>query len=120
MASTRNRNTRGDYALEQKRYAHHFEFMDHNVSSFRGIAYNTVLPGDGLVGMKADSRVLSRNYSDIESELYGIGSTNLVEPKAAVVPEVYKLDYMHLSRKMPQHAPVDPANFGQQRFMYFN
>ena len=120
MASTRNRNTRGDYALEQNRYAHQFEFGDHNTSSFLGVAYNTVLPGDGLVGMRADSRVLSRNYCDIETELFGIGSTNLVQAKPAVVPEVYKLDTQHLSKKVPHHMPVDPANFGQQRYMYLS
>ncbi len=120
MASTRNRNTREDYILEQNKYAHQFEFYDHNASSFLGVAYNTMLPGDGLVGMKADSRVLSRNYCDIETELFGIGSTNLVEPKSAVTPNVYKLDSVNISKKLPQHIPVNPANFGQQRFMYLN
>ena len=32
MASTRNRNTVGDHALEQHKYARQFEFYDHNKS----------------------------------------------------------------------------------------
>ena len=120
MASTRNRNTKGDYDLEQNRYSHQFEFGDHNKSSFLGIAYNTMLPGDGLVGMRADSRILSRNYCEIETELFGIGSTNLVEAKAAVVPDVYKLDTQHLSKKMTTFMPNDPASLGQQRYMYLS
>lgn len=120
MASTRNRNTPGDYALEKQAYAHKFNFMDHNASSYVGIAYNTMLPGDGLVGMKADARVLSRNPWDIESDLFGIGSTNLEEPKAPVVPDVYKLDTQHLSKKMNVYVPHDPTNFGQQRFMFLS
>jgi hypothetical protein len=120
MASTRNLNTPGDYALEQNRFAHQFEFRDYNTSSFVGVAYNTMLPGDGLVGMRADSRVLSRNYCDIETQLFGIGSTNLVHAKAAVVPEVYKLDTQNLTKKMPSFMPNDPTGFGQQRYMYLS
>lgn len=120
MASTRNRNTPGDYALEKRAYAHRFEFMDHNVSSYVGVAYNTMLPGDGLVGMRADARVLSRNPWDIESELFGIGSTNLEEPKAPVVPDIYKLESQNLSSKMNVFVPHDPVNFGRDRHMYLS
>jgi len=120
MASTRNRNTVGDHALEQHKYARQFEFYDHNKSSYLGIAYDTALPGNGLVGMKADSRVLSRNYCDIETELFGIGSTNLVAPKAPVVPDVYKLDTQHLSKKLNTFMPNDPVDLTKHRFMYLS
>lgn len=83
MASTRNKNTTSDYQLQQ------FEFQKlRDYDSYLGkvVNTNTCLPGNGLLAGKMPSMTLSRNYTNIESDLFGIGSTNLVTSKPPVIP----------------------------------
>lgn len=81
MASTRNRNTPGDYALEQR--------MNHNVlfyETYQGHIMNreTLLPGLGLKPARLPMQLFCDTF-DIESELRGLGATNLVNPKTTSV-----------------------------------
>jgi hypothetical protein len=88
MASTRNKNTCGDYYLEQKQSQ---RILDDRIYKYRRIAYNDALPCAGInVGSIPNSQ-LANNATDIESSLYGINSTNLVQPKAPVVPQLKNL-----------------------------
>ena len=45
------------------------------------------------------------NYCDIESELYGIGSSNLVVPKESVKPEHNKLPIKSFFERLPMILP---------------
>jgi len=85
MASTRNKNTPGDYLVEQTAYRQQIEYKT-NVQY--GIATPTLDAGHGLIQGKLPDSMLSGNPNDIESELFGIGSSNLVEPKPAVNPKL--------------------------------
>ena len=77
MASTRNINTPGNYSLEQKEY-NQFENYTLYANSQYGAAYNTRLPGNGLLPAQVPWNKLSYNAADTESFLFGINSTNLV------------------------------------------
>lgn len=91
MASTRNRNTRGNYCLEQRQFKQ-FENYTLYPNSQYGAAYNTRLPGNGLLAGQIPGNKLSHNALDTESFLFGINSTNLVNPAPCFVPEITKLN----------------------------
>lgn len=85
MASTRNKNTCGDYYLEQKQSQHIFH---DRIFKYRRIAFQDALPCAGInIGSIPNSQ-LAYNATDIESALYGINSTNLVNPQKPVNPEL--------------------------------
>ena len=90
MASTRNRNTPGNYNLEQREYKQ-FENYTLYPNSQYGAAYNTRLPGNGVNPGQIPWNQLSNNAVQIESFLFGVGSTNLVTPLAPVIPELKNL-----------------------------
>jgi hypothetical protein len=85
MASTRSKNTPGDYFIEQKAYK---QQIDYKTNIEYGIANRTLDAGHGLIQGKLPNVELAGNPNDIESELFGIGSTNLVTPKPPVNPEI--------------------------------
>jgi hypothetical protein len=84
MASTSSKNTPGDYAVEQRAYK---EQIDYKTNIHYGIATPTLDAGAGLIQGKLPDIELSGNPNDIESQLFGIGSTNLVNEKPVTVPE---------------------------------
>ena len=98
MASTRNRNTPGNYCLEQKEFKQ-FETYTLYPNSQYGAAYNTRLPGIGLMPAQIPWNKLSYNAADTESFLFGINSTNLVNPAPCFVPEITKLDSANIFDK---------------------
>jgi len=104
MASTRTKNTPGNYELEQWSY-------DRNVSwstaEYRGPPPQTNLPGDGLLAGNVSRTQLSVNSCDIESMLFGIGSTNLVEPREPVQAKIKELPSLNICTKIPLLIPAD-------------
>jgi hypothetical protein len=91
MASTRNINYVGNYCLEQKQYSNSSNYTLYPNSQY-GSAYTTMLPGDGVLPGQMPGNVLSSNSIQIESFLFGIGSTNLVNPVPhTIIPELYPL-----------------------------
>jgi hypothetical protein len=104
MSSTRNKNTIGDYQLEQReqkekeRYSTYLPFRE---------PINSYYAGDGLLGGRMASNVLSVNNCDIESQLFGIGSTNLVNPKANITPILKSIKSLNIIEKSPIILP-DP------------
>ena len=91
MSSTRNLNTPGNYYLEQKEYAHMENYTLYPNSQY-GAAYDTKLPGNGVNPGQIPWNQLSNNAVQIESFLFGVGSTNLVTPLAPVRPELKHLE----------------------------
>jgi len=80
MASTRSKNTLGNYCLEQNAFKHNAAYL-----LDRDFAYPSVVAraGDGLVQGRMGNAVLAQNPQDVESFLFGIGQTNLVTPEKA-------------------------------------
>jgi len=103
MASTRSKNTPGDYLLEQQRYK---QQIDYKTNIQYGIATPTLDAGHGLIQGKLPDSKLSGNPNDIESELFGIGSTNLVAAKAPVNPELKQRQALSIvDRQVPMIMP---------------
>jgi hypothetical protein len=108
MSSTRNKNTKGDYTFEQSIYARQFEYKN---NAIYGEAPTTHLPSDSLLPSKLPKHSLSSNPEDIESFLFGIGSTNLVDAKPDVIPglkqELPSLSMMDKRVPLIMPAPLD-------------
>jgi hypothetical protein len=104
MASTRNRNTPGNYCLEQREYLHSENYTLYPNSQY-GAAYNTRLPGVGLLPAQIPWNKLSHNAADTESFLFGINSTNLVNPAPVFVPELKELCWSNVYKKGPTYIP---------------
>lgn len=104
MASTRNKNTKEDYNLQQKSY-----FLSNNYNLYEnsssGPAYNTSIPELGYTPSKMSKDVFSSNSTDIESELRGIGTTNLVNEYKKVIPDYKTLRFKPYFRYIPLIMP---------------
>jgi len=87
MASTRNKNSIRDYSSEQRIFQDINSYQTFQNSAY-GEAHTTNLPGLGFNCASIPREKLSGNPIDIESTLFGIGSTNLVEPQAPVHPQL--------------------------------
>ena len=84
MASTRNKNTLSDYCLEQKSLKISEKYKLYEYSQ-NGMAYQPGIPCGGSAPASFMARdQLSYNPVQIESALFGIGSTNLVKPQQPV------------------------------------
>ena len=104
MASTRNRNTSGNYkaeqwSLEQNRI--HQSYLH----AGNGQAITTHFAGNGLIGGWMPRTELAHNPIDIESFLRGTGSTNLVEPKTDPVLERKTVDTLSIADRVPLLLP---------------
>ena len=104
MASTRNLNTPGNYNLEQRQYRDMETYTLYPNSQY-GAAYNTMLPGNGVNPGQVPWNKLSNNAVQIESFLFGINSTNLVQPQAPLVPELKKLEPANFFERTPVFIP---------------
>ncbi len=119
MASTRNKNTQGNYNLEQRDSALSASYKLYANSS-HGSAYQTQNPGNGLNPGKIPGNKLSHNTADIESFLFGIGSTNLVNPEKShkPSPELVKLSSVNIFDKPNTIMPVPLYLDKNQRNMF--
>ena len=76
MASTRNKNTRNDYAIELNKSIHTQEYL---LTGDYAQSNATACPGNGLGGAHLPRAQMSHNPIDIETFLFGIGSTDLTK-----------------------------------------
>lgn len=84
MASTRNKNTIGNYNLQQRQYRD-MERYELYPNSQYGTAYDTKLLSNGINPGQIPWNQLSENAVQVESFLFGINSTNLVQPQPCFV-----------------------------------
>ena len=111
MASTRNRNTPEDYAQEQIAYQKRRDHQTYETAGYFGMPETQCFAGAGLVGMKAPAQNLSSNSADIESLLFGVGSTNLASPLPEITPNLYSMPSLNIVDKpAPVYlpAPLEP------------
>jgi len=119
MTSTRNKNTPGNYALEKSAsIKKHQELM--YIHASQGQAQQLNLPGNGLLTGRFAARDLAKNDCDIESFLFGIGSSNLESPLPMVNPELNNIECLHVIDRIPI---IEPKPFGiepNQRPMFLS
>lgn len=104
MASTRNKNTPGNYCLDQRQYTDARQYTTYKYAA-GGEAYSTKLPGNGLNPGQVPWNTMSYNAPDIESFLFGINSTNLVNPQPCFTPELKNLETANVFKSEPVYIP---------------
>lgn len=114
MASTRNINTKGNYCLENKMYKEGENYTTYKYSAY-GYAYNPQLPGVGLLSGHMPNTNLSHNPWDIESFLFGIGSTDLVNPKPPLCPQLKTLSSANIYKPADTYLPEPLIVSGNNR-----
>lgn len=102
MASTRNKNTPGNYCMEQWSLGKSSAFSTYKDSV---VPLQSMYAGDGLLPGRMGNPVLAKNPEDIESFLFGIGSTNLVTPKSELRPELNNLPSLDMIDRIPLILP---------------
>ena len=114
MASTRNINNIGNYKLELRQYRQSENYTLYPNSQY-GTAFNTKMPGDGVNPAQMPWNQLSNNAADIESFLFGINSTNLVNPSGPLRPELKNLDTANFFEKQKVIMPTPFEHNTNQR-----
>jgi hypothetical protein len=107
MASTRNKNTLGDYQLQQRALLQQTEYFTYPYGP-SGKVEKSMFPGDGLLAGRLAPAEMCNNSTDIESYLYGIGNTNLVKPMKRPVAELKKLPSLNMIEKLPIYVAQEP------------
>lgn len=116
MASTRNKNTTQDYKLEKRKI---FNSENYIINNDYALSNRTRLPDFGLNMPHMPRDKLANNAVNIESALFGIGSTNLVEPQQPVHPEIIDNGFdKSILDKLPLIVP-DPLQHNKNDRPYF-
>lgn len=104
MASTRNINTPNDYCIKNKEWSN---ILDYNLykNSAYGVSVSNAYSQAGMNMGKIPRDILSKNPIEIESSLFGINSTNLVNPSKPVVPQLNNLPTAHFFDRLPVYMP---------------
>jgi hypothetical protein len=108
MASTRNKNTLGNFNLHNRGNIG-IEAWQLYRNGANGFAYDSRLPGNGLNPGQMPWSTLSHNPADIESFLFGINSTNLVNPAKPLTPELKTLQSANIFESSPVIMPIPQA-----------
>ena len=111
MSSTRNINNPNDYAMRQRLYAGATEYLTYEAFH---VADRPALPA--LYAPSFLPRdVLCSNSIDVESQLFGINSTNLVNPAAHVLPDNNTLPVISFFERSACYMPTDLVTDANQR-----
>ena len=117
MASTRNKNTQNNYAMEKRELINASDYL--TCKSY-GIVETAYHPGDGLLAGKTCRNVLSNNACDIESQLFGIGANNLETPLPDVTPQCNNLKSLNVFEKPVVYVVEPRIAKKDQRPMIYN
>lgn len=111
MASTRNKNTPENYLAQQRSIEKEISYRDY-IHAGNGCPTESMFSGDGLLMGRMVPTELSTNPVDIESFLYGVGSTNLVKPLPPVYASLKPLKSLtmidRVSFIMPDNLAIEP------------
>ena len=103
MTSTRNSNMTAEYTCKQ---IHHFK--EHSEIMYPGKRKNNLIaiPCAGInAGQYVPNTQLARNAVDVESFLYGIGSSNLVKPQKPIKAEMKCLPSLSFFNRLQPYLP---------------
>ena len=116
MASTRNKNTPGNYASEQASLG---QVRKYGIFDSYRFAAQTHLPGNGLLPARLPMQ-LDKTSCDIESELLGIGSTNLENPKMTTMlpPAPNPIQSLNIASRSQVFLPDPLVISTEQRFNF--
>lgn len=92
MTSTRNKNTQLNYNLEKSNIEKLYSEKIYLHSSY-GRPISECIPSIGYMPSHISREALSNNSIDIESQLRGIGSTNLETPYELITPSIRSLEF---------------------------
>lgn len=102
MTSTRNVNTRGNYRQEQQ---FNKTYLDHTSYIYAQKPYTFLdvykIPNSTLPTRIINPHNLSQNPIDIESDLRGINSTNLVSKSFTTTPQIKRIDTFDFYKRVP-------------------
>lgn len=112
MSSTRFINDIGEYTLQQKQSR---EICGNRISNHRTRNSNQGLPELGFNPTHIPSTQLSHNAIDVESQLYGIGTSNLIKPHVHVTPDLINQTNVSYFKKPELLLPVPFEHKGNQR-----
>ena len=104
MASTRSKNNEGDYHLEQNANSSRCDYLTSQINHF-GNPTSTYFAGDGLLQGRVAPQNLAGNPFDIESQLFGIGTSNMVKPKEPVNPNIHNLKSLNVIDRLQVMVP---------------
>lgn len=104
MASTRNINMSSDYCLQQKKYREISDYKFYKHSQY-GTTIHTAIPCVGYMPSHLPRDALSKNPVEIESALFGISSTNLVNPQKPVQPYLNNIPSKQFFQRTPLIMP---------------
>ena len=102
MASTRNKNTRNNYAIELNKSIHTQEYL---LTEDYGQSKATACPGNGLGGAHIPRTQMSSNPIDIETFLFGIGSSDLTKDVPVLNADLKCLPTHDIFKKEPTVVP---------------
>ena len=105
MASTRNINTPSDYSLQQRTNSLVNNYNNFQNSSY-GSPFNVTIPEVGYMPSHMSYDAFSKNGIEIESALFGINSTNLVEPRLPTRPILNNLETTPFFERGPLIMPL--------------
>ena len=105
MASSSNKNTPGNYQVEQRAFEQQIQYSTNKEYAF---ASSTYMSGFGTNPGQLPNTELAKNPNDIESFLFGIGATNLVDPQGPVKAEIRNIPELSmLDRRVPLIMPKE-------------
>ena len=106
MASTRLNNDKGWYCQQQEGIR---KYEEHELWKFKCISNQTAFPCAGInmpmMTNGYNNNILSQDAPDIESALFGIGSTNLVKPKKPTIARLNSVGDIAFFRRLPVYMP---------------
>jgi len=106
MAATRKKTNPGDYQLEQMEQTKSLEYQEY-LHAANGEPIQSFYAGNGILMGRMAPTTLSYNSCDIESQLFGIGSCNLVAQKSPVMLDAKSLNSLDMaSTKLPLYIPT--------------
>ena len=115
MASTRNLNTKGDYAVKKKESSAIHNYMTYSGFSTNDPSYFTRGANPSIYAGQ-----LCKNAIDVESTLRGIRSTNLEGPSFSATPEVTPIGEKQYFTVNPTYIPQPYYHSTVERPLYLN
>ena len=121
MASTRNRNSDGEYKNWQAAQST-FSVRETHVTADMYSKNRAFLPGNSLIHGKVPGVCLAHNSVDIESSLRGIRANDMVNGAPNVTPNVKKQQFMDVASRtrIPLITPAPLTYEPNQRALYMN
>jgi len=112
MASTRNKNTIGNYCNEQRQLQKQEDWF---MTNYKFENPRPAFPCSGINVQHVPSNELSRNPVDIENYLYGISANNFINPLPEVIPDLKTFENISFFDTPKLYMPVLPPYLHGQR-----